>query len=423
MRSVVRSFYLLLAGFFLFVLTLPLGARKNGADLFPENNTVVKKGLTACSSDPACHHAIAGSTFNQFGSLQLNGLPTTFEPRKVYDLELRITGTIDTKVYGFQLAAVHSSDTSQAGSFTRVTSGVGQTTRDNVDFLFHSPAPLNSGTVFFKWTAPAQPKGEVTFRVASNSANNNDDRSGDHINAKEFKVPLAVAKDQKLYFAHFGDAQVGAAVQLISQVTLISTSDTAVTNATVEIRDDDGQLLTVEMADGSSFQGTRDIVIPAKGSVVLKTSGKGSPHRQLLQGSVTVSSDLPLEGVILFGGTIGVAGVGSSKSLKKFVAPVEMDAQASVNTGIAVINLETTDQTIQVELLNPNGQIVATGTLSIKPAGHVARFVGDPEFNWTVPPSLTFQGTLRVTATGQIAATVIRQSPAEFATLPVAALQ
>ncbi len=53
-------------------------------------------------------------------------------------------------------------------------------------------------------------------------------------------------------------------------------------------------------------------------------------------GSVTVSSDIELAGVILFGGSVGVAGVGASEVLRRgFGAPLESNAEDGINTGIA----------------------------------------------------------------------------------------
>ncbi len=51
---------------------------------------------------------------------------------------------------------------------------------------------------------------------------------------------------------------------------------------------------------------------------------------------VTVPSDIELAGVILFGGSVGVAGVGASEVLRRgFGAPLESNAEDGINTGIA----------------------------------------------------------------------------------------
>jgi hypothetical protein len=101
-----------------------------------------------------------------------------------------------------------------------------------------------------------------------------------------------------------------------------------------------------------------------------------------------------------------------------------MDVPNGILTGVAILNLESTAQTLQVELKDLTGASVATGTLGTNPLagnGHTARFLNDPEFQFSDSPDLSvFRGVLKVTVSGgQIAGTVIRQSPGEFATLPV----
>ena len=69
---------------------------------------------------------------------------------------------------------------------------------------------------------------------------------------------------------------------------------------------------------------------------VLETDGLG----EVKVGSVTVASDRPLAGVILFGGGIGTAGVGSSRLLPVgLLAAMESDSSNGINAGIPVVNL------------------------------------------------------------------------------------
>ena len=82
---------------------------------------------------------------------------------------------------------------------------------------------------------------------------------------------------------------------------------------------------------------------------------------------------------------------------------------------------------LQVTLLDLEGTVVGTGAVSAAPLagrGHVARFID--EFVWDEPaPDLTdFRGVLEVIpSSGQVAATVLRSSPGNLASLPVAPIQ
>ncbi len=124
--------------------------------------------------------------------------------------------------------------------------------------------------------------------------------------------------------------------------------------------------------------------------------------------------------MILFGGTVGVAGVASSDELPTgFVAPIETNTQDVINTGIAVVNLEEQPVTVDLRLCDSDGNELATGQLVLAALGHRALFVN--EINWSVAVDFgSFQGLLKATVETPIAATVIQTRPGQFATQPVA---
>ncbi|MFQ5928970.1 MAG: choice-of-anchor V domain-containing protein [Acidobacteriota bacterium] len=392
-----------------FLLVASLEARLDGREI-PTNEGVL--GATPCFTSN-CHQA-PGSTFNSGGSVTFNNLPGSFVPGQTYDIAVTITGGT---VYGLQGVTVFS-DNTQAGTLTPLTSGVtvhSPPDANGVQFLVHSLKPLNTGTVNFRWTAPTNPKeANVIFKVASNSANNSISPTGDKINTLQEIVPQQQLSE-KLYFAQFADGG-----GLFSQITLVNLSSTIAVNGKIEMFDDNGNPLLVGLNGPAVTQ--LDFSITAAASAIFKTDGVG----EVQVGSVIVSSDRPLAAVILFVGSgLGVAGVGSSQALQSFLAPMDMNVQKGILTGIAIMNLESTAQTIQVQLLDLDGNVVTSGTLGAGPLpgnGHIARFLNEEDFQFQGSPDLSnFQGTLRVTASsGQIAATVIRQSPGEFATLPVA---
>ena len=225
-------------------------------------------------------------------------------------------------------------------------------------------------------------------------------------------LPVAdpAAGRKKLYFAQFGDGS-HAGVELFSQITLLNLNDTATANVTVEIRDDEGDPLQVDF-NGTVVEGTTQATIPPGGVRTLKTDGEGS----LQTGSVVVTSDTVLEGVILFSSSQGLAGVGSSQAVRSFVAPVET-ASDVLDTGVAMMGLGE-EQTIQLELRDQQGNLLATSSQPLGANAHVAKFV--TQYTWDTPPDFSdFTGTLTATGTASFAATLIRQSPEELATLPV----
>ena len=162
--------------------------------------------------------------------------------------------------------------------------------------------------------------------------------------------------------------------------------------------------------------GELDVVIPAGGIRTFKTDGLGD----LAIGSVSVESDQQLAGVILFGGTDGLAGVGNSPSMENgFTGPIENNTAASVGTGIAVMNLEAEKVTLSFQLYDSGGSLLATATVVTLPAmGQTALFVTELEWDSVVDFS-DFIGLLKVTSSGKIAALIIQTRPGQFATMPV----
>lgn len=217
-----------------------------------------------------------------------------------------------------------------------------------------------------------------------------------------------------LYFAHFGDGLD----QLFSQILLMNLSPLEPASAELRLAGDTGAPLEVDL-DGSEIDGETSVVIPGGGLKVLETDGKGP----LRSGSVVVSSEQPLAGVVLFGGVVGVAGVGSSSELQHgFATPIQRRQSAGINTGIAVMNLEGESIDLELWLTDGDGVEVGRATAAIAAHGHLAKFIH--EFPWDRAVNLEdFTGLLRVRASGTMAATAIQTRPDQFATLPVAELE
>ena len=383
-------------------------------------------------NDPSCYvggcHFAPGSTLNEVGSVSFNNLPESFVPGETYDLGIAMTGGTE---YGFQVAAIFS-DGAQAGALTAVTEDtivVGVEGTEGLQVLTHTD-DLESGMVDFQWTAPTDPKeNTVTLKVASNSADGNDRPTGDAINTLEVSIPSAstpavptpVELTERLYFAQFAN---GAGV--VSQVTLLNVGMGEDVNAKLELRDGNGAPLNVVL-NGEMISGESEVFnIAAGGGAVFASDGRGP----VVAGSLTVHSDRPLRGVVLFDGeALGVAGVGSSEPLTGFRAPAEnRTGDKFIRTGVAVMNPDAEEKTLQVRLIGLDGTEIGTGTVIADPLagnGHVARFIDEFQWDDPVPDLADFQGVLEVVPSrGRVAATVLRVSfGTNMASLPVAPMQ
>ncbi len=216
---------------------------------------------------------------------------------------------------------------------------------------------------------------------------------------------------KRLFFAQFGDGAEGGAI-LFSQLVLVDLDPGKAANVTVFLKNPDGSPMTVDL-NGAEVVGEIQLVIPVGGTRILATDGAGV----LKRGSVTVISDVPLSGVVLFGGSVGFAGVASSVPLIKIVTPIQT-ATPDVNTGVAVMGLGV-PQKLKLELLDSEGQVVAEAEFEFVTGDEQdARFVD--QFNWDQAVDFNnFTGSLVICGESEFGAVTILLRPGQFATLPV----
>ncbi|HKQ76046.1 MAG TPA: choice-of-anchor V domain-containing protein [Blastocatellia bacterium] len=142
----------------------------------PPGNTGAP-GEATCTS---CHFQGAPGG----GSVSISGLPATYSPNQ----EITLTVTVsqpNRQRYGFSLTALDSSNNRAGDLLTNndnrtLVQSVG---RQYISHTFSSVDPTGPGlgSWTFKWKAPAQTVGRVTFYVAGNAANGDFQQTGDTI--------------------------------------------------------------------------------------------------------------------------------------------------------------------------------------------------------------------------------------------------
>ncbi len=218
-------------------------------------------------------------------------------------------------------------------------------------------------------------------------------------------------------FAQFGDGD-----GFFSEIVLTNSDPATEAQVALEFRDSDGVGLSLDLdgdrltLPGSSFQGGLMLTIPPAGTVALQTDASG----ELVQGSVVASYvGGSVSGVVVFGGSFGLAGLGASPLFTDgFSAPMETRSEPLVNTGVAIANLQGEDRIHSFQLLDKAGVPLASAVLAIPAWGQRALFVD--QFDWDAPVDFSnFEGTLYMQTGGLTAATAIQLRPGQFATLPV----
>ncbi len=214
-------------------------------------------------------------------------------------------------------------------------------------------------------------------------------------------------------FATFGNGQSNGLV-LTSDIVLYNPHASRTAEGTIVFKDPDGNVLE---ADSILTTGDGSFVIGPLGSSTFSTTGRGD----ILSGSVWVSSDEDLSGVIRFSllGT-GIAGVSPSQPGTRMIAPARREG--TVNTGIAILNADNVKVRFTLELKDENGGGIGVAIRDLEPMARIAEFV-DQLF----PAADTdgFRGTVCVDADGKVGVIAIEQGTGtgEFTTLQVTVVE
>lgn len=216
--------------------------------------------------------------------------------------------------------------------------------------------------------------------------------------------------------AHFPQFANGEG--FFSRISLLNPDAENSVFARVVIRTDEGDPFPVVLNGTFAPNGIVELEVPPAGLRVFQTDAAGI----LETGAATVTSNARLGGVVVFGGTFGLAGVVAVEEFPRgFRGPVEAWGVA-VRTGVAIQNPGDEEVIVELELLDSEGVVLATAEVGVPAFGNLARFVD--ELDWdTVIDFSEFNGTVRAVAETPLGAVMIQNrlvdGISQFATLPV----
>ena len=148
-------------------------------------------GAPGESSCIACHSStvLSGETENILEMLQLGNPITQYLPGETYDFKLEtVTASVEK---GFQMTALDENNEPAgvfiAGSNTELKEGVNGNIAGR-KYVTHTSG-LNSPNGWdWQWTAPDFYVGEITFYLATNNANGNNNTAGDQIYLSQYTL-------------------------------------------------------------------------------------------------------------------------------------------------------------------------------------------------------------------------------------------
>ncbi|MDA2935287.1 matrixin family metalloprotease, partial [Acidobacteria bacterium AH-259-D05] len=258
--------------------------------------------------------------------------------------------------------------------------------------------------------------------------------NGDPIKAYPVTVPLDTPKGEYPIFLKNNTSEVGVITggvevfspfrflqafaqfanipgAITSGVFLVNTDLNQSVNGKISARGGTGDRTAITLGNlTADANNDLDFTLGAGGSLSVTTSGS-------LQfvGSLRAQAGRRIGGTVLFESDSGTTGVGPSRPLYSFLAPIEFKGGGTTNTGLALTNLDERPAKVFIQLQNLSGQPVGSTIIDLDPNGQVASFIND------LITSLTsdFDGSAVVTANRRIGGTVISTKPGVFTTFPV----
>lgn len=143
-----------------------------------------------------CHNSFelnAGRTLG-LGGATISGLPTQYEPGRIYPVTVTNTHTQGRQAWGFQLAARAEATGAQAGELRPTDSNTQVLVENGIQYIEQTRAGTFFNVFTFNWVAPSSSTGTIVMHAASNAANGDLVPSGDYISTASITTsPVGVS--------------------------------------------------------------------------------------------------------------------------------------------------------------------------------------------------------------------------------------
>ena len=142
-------------------------------------------GLTGAPNEGNCTQCHFGNSLNASGGTLVLGVPGTYLPSEMYDIVVDLSRSGQSR-WGFEMTALNGNG-ARAGTFTPANDGNTKVSDANSKQYIKQTTPgsahgtRNKNQWTFKWTAPTNDVGPITFYAAGNAANGDFSTSGDYI--------------------------------------------------------------------------------------------------------------------------------------------------------------------------------------------------------------------------------------------------
>lgn len=280
------------------------GARVKASAGGPDPRSTGAPGEQTCASS-ACH---LGSPVNSgSGSVSLSGIPANYALNQEYTITVTVSQS-GRSTFGFQ-ATVIDDQGREVGTFTAgagtglIASPVGNNLRRYVRHTTPKET-ANQGVWTFRWKAPSQSAGRVTFYAAGNAANGDTTQSGDLIytTSSISQPPVSLASVATVSSASFAQNVALAPNMIVSAFSAAALSQNVVSASTNPLPTElDGTEIEVRDSTSTTRKAGLFFVAPsqinywiptgtANGIATISVKRSGSV---IAEGTVTIESTSP----------------------------------------------------------------------------------------------------------------------------------
>ncbi len=319
----------------------------------PKERTGAPNEMTCATA--GCH---TGNSLNAAGGSLVLTVPKTYEPGEVYDIVVKLSRNGQRR-WGFQMTALNGNNVS-AGSFSTIDTNT-QLNRSDNKYIEHTATGTAQGTPnmhswMFKWTAPANDVGAITFYAAGNAANNNFGTSGDYIYTQSATSEVPYHDVSLRGVGNLTRQTTNASSGIRYTVQVRNTGNIADTIALTTSGDVSATLSRnrVSLAAGSST----NVTVSIPGSA-LTAAGKYDVNvKATSQGDSTKTAAITATTTILPVYRVSLIGVGD-------LTTETADASAGVSYRVHITNNGNTRDTIRLTTSGDVNATVSSGTITL----------------------------------------------------------